>query len=80
MVDQAGVPEGYERVTGYERFPGPDGPPVPGTGPILSTFEISGDVFACRLTDGEPALYRAVPGGWEIVQPKCTLRASWSAA
>lgn len=62
----SGVPDGYERIAGYERL----GPSVPGEGPILSTFVFRGDVYVCRLTDGEPAIYRAAPDGWEIVRPK----------
>lgn len=54
----------------YERVE----PPVPGTGPILSVFHWCGVLFACRLTDGEPAIYRATESGWEIVRPK------WEAA
>ncbi len=52
-----------ERISGYARI----GSPVPGEGPSLGLFHFRGDIFACRLTDGEPALYRMVPGGWETV-------------
>ncbi len=52
-----------KRISGYARI----GSPVPGEGPVLGLFHFRGDIFACRLTDGEPALYRMARGGWEIV-------------